>query len=642
VEFYIDGEIQAGDTGEPYLWKWGGTYFGTHTIKAIAYDYADNYAECYEDVIIINWNGATTEIPRPIINKPVDGQTVGEILEIDVIDSNDVTDISYCKFSYFDETEWYGVDLDDGYIVDLDPSPPRNEWSGVWNTESLVPKYYLLRVEMENSEGYIGYDEITVYVTNPPTVVVDVLEFDLETGGRVFDASESYDPDGSISEIIWTFWTYPDITTMEGEIVEYEYLGDFVFTIEIIDDLGTSSRETYWVINDTAETKFAIEAKEIDNLTANLTRILTRLRGILNGMNVGDPGYFEVTQAIQRIEYAVDRLSQAKWWLEEARWWQSHGNEENERLCIQRAKERIDWVIDWLSGELGAITILKEAMNEIVDEAIKRQIEEIIEDLALLYMKSYCIEFKIWLLDQIGPTTHGAGINIPGVARSSTWGGVTYGEGGGPGKNGPHYADHRADGVEYCRNEFIVIPDDYTYYPDVILHELDHHMMHKKNHVTLPGGAHSIHNRHNRGLAWSEGWASFSACAKQGDNMWTQPNTEWNMENGTVRYGGGAWINIPSNDDCEGAVAGILWDLFDGRDNTDGDQGDNVQIPFKCIWKAINNHSDPNSPQESPEDIRDFYLHLVNVLRTDPECIAYKNQIPDIIKVFSNHGVNVP
>ena len=44
VEFYIDGELKANDTTEPYSWTWGTIEFFQHQIKVIAYDNADNNA----------------------------------------------------------------------------------------------------------------------------------------------------------------------------------------------------------------------------------------------------------------------------------------------------------------------------------------------------------------------------------------------------------------------------------------------------------------------------------------------------------------------------------------------------------------------------------------------------------------------
>jgi len=54
VEFYIDDELKATLTEEPYLWLWDETALLTHTIKVIAYDNAGNTATDEQTVWIFN------------------------------------------------------------------------------------------------------------------------------------------------------------------------------------------------------------------------------------------------------------------------------------------------------------------------------------------------------------------------------------------------------------------------------------------------------------------------------------------------------------------------------------------------------------------------------------------------------------
>ena len=228
VEFYIDGQLQAGDATEPYRWKWGGTYLGLHTIRVVAYDNAGNYGIHEEKVIIMNLRGEATRIPQPVITSPVEKGAIGGMCRINVTEANNATDISYCRFNYFDGEEWVEIDTDYGYVVDA--AIYRGEWFAWWDTSDLATGYYKLRVEMENTDGYIGYDEIEVYVEKPPVIVVDIIDYDPETGRTVFDASKSYDPDGEITNVYWTFWTYPNVTNMSGFRVEYVYHGNYTFS----------------------------------------------------------------------------------------------------------------------------------------------------------------------------------------------------------------------------------------------------------------------------------------------------------------------------------------------------------------------------------------------------------------------------
>ena len=54
VEFYIDNNFQTADFDEPYEWTWDYLSFGTHQIKAVAYDNAGNYGSNEITVWIIN------------------------------------------------------------------------------------------------------------------------------------------------------------------------------------------------------------------------------------------------------------------------------------------------------------------------------------------------------------------------------------------------------------------------------------------------------------------------------------------------------------------------------------------------------------------------------------------------------------
>jgi len=57
VEFYIDNLLKETIDEEPYEWLWDERTFGTHEIKAVAYDNADNMAIDEEKVMIFNMGG---------------------------------------------------------------------------------------------------------------------------------------------------------------------------------------------------------------------------------------------------------------------------------------------------------------------------------------------------------------------------------------------------------------------------------------------------------------------------------------------------------------------------------------------------------------------------------------------------------
>ena len=54
VEIYVDDELKETLTEKPYKWLWSEGIFGKHTIKAIAYDFADNIAVDSREIWIFN------------------------------------------------------------------------------------------------------------------------------------------------------------------------------------------------------------------------------------------------------------------------------------------------------------------------------------------------------------------------------------------------------------------------------------------------------------------------------------------------------------------------------------------------------------------------------------------------------------
>ena len=235
-----------------------------------------------------------------------------------------------------------------------------------------------------------------------------------------------------------------------------------------------------------------------------------------------------------------------------------------------------------------------------------------------------CLSAKIWLVEEIGATTHGAEIPLPKIEKGNT----SYDS----------------------STQTVYIQDSDTYDIDVILHELDHHFMHKKDGWNLPGGRHAPSDHlTNKQLAWSEGWATFSACAKQKKSTYkdvepgNNDDIDWNLENDSIRYGERSpWRKIPGGADVEGAVAGILWDLFDGAATGTADKDrDGVSIPFKCIWKAINKDSDPAAVKNPARTIEEFYKHLENILKNDKDCKNLGVNLNKVKKIFQDHGVSV-
>jgi len=578
--------------------------------------------------------------PIPIIN-PL-GSEIGGFVRLSAIEENNATDISYCTFSYYDGDNWIDIGTDFGTVVDSDIE--LGEWSAILNTSDVSPGDCRIRAYMEDDSGLYGIDEILVTVGLTPIPIVDILEYDPDLDLTVFSAGESFDPDGTITDYRWTFWTYPEIQTFTGDTINFYHPFDYknvTFTITLVDNMNISTSITGWAAEGQIEVKYALEVQEIDHKKYMLDSVITEKQDMLSDMPVQNPGYSHLQNAIYWVDSAKEWLVLARGRLVSARNWQQL-DQILEMEHLYNSRLLVDEAIDNLRND--AIPGMRRVKDITTEATLQAELEANIEELELTMIQLHGLSGKLWLLHQIGPLTHGFDISIPSVLRLATY---PVSGGGTRNNSGTHYANSRAIGINYCSESIVIQPSD-TDDPDVFLHELGHHFMHKKDGWSLPGGRHAYDFASNNNLAWSEGWATFYAAAKQNKSSYHDgepgPNDDIdkNLENNTYRPGeNNEWKSIPQAANVEGAISGLLWDLFDGIDTT-APENDNLNIPFKLIWMAINKSSDPTPPTTFARDIHEFYEHLMNLINNDPQFTQYKAQIPSINQVFTNHNVPKP
>ena len=113
-----------------------------------------------------------------------------------------------------------------------------------------------------------------------------------------------------------------------------------------------------------------------------------------------------------------------------------------------------------------------------------------------------------------------------------------------------------------------------TWDRDIILHEYGHRVADFHDFFFSDTGVHAWDDTLTLNLASTEGWAHFFAAWVTGDPLLENNNAgftdvyTWNCENGEWAYGGivrGSANNYGKY--TEGAVAGILWDIFDYNDD---------------------------------------------------------------------------
>jgi hypothetical protein len=129
-------------------------------------------------------------------------------------------------------------------------------------------------------------------------------------------------------------------------------------------------------------------------------------------------------------------------------------------------------------------------------------------------------------------------------------------------------------------------PLDSDEYDDVILgHEYGHFVLQKYSVDDSPGGAHSSNSRSAPALAWSEGWATFFACASQKRTSYADTDAAgmgvfYSIETLPAAKPLGNKDNKLEGDLSEATVAAVLMDLFDSSNETN----DTLSGKSTAIW----------------------------------------------------------
>ena len=127
---------------------------------------------------------------------------------------------------------------------------------------------------------------------------------------------------------------------------------------------------------------------------------------------------------------------------------------------------------------------------------------------------------------------------------------------------------------------YIGIESGYEWDTDVILHEYGHWVMaqlYQGLPITsildygFPDFTHTWNSQEIPKVAWVEGWANFYSVAIRNDRYFWFYDLE------------SQW---PTGDNVEGAIAGILWDIYDSPPNDD----DGLSMGLAPIWDVLKNY----------------------------------------------------
>ena len=137
---------------------------------------------------------------------------------------------------------------------------------------------------------------------------------------------------------------------------------------------------------------------------------------------------------------------------------------------------------------------------------------------------------------------------------------------------------YREDNAVYLLGEAGRDTDEYD--PHVIIHEWGHYFEHNLSRMDSMGGLHSLSDKLDPRLAFSEGWGNALAAIVTGDPNYKdssgssqETGFQIDFENMTRRTG---WFS-------EGSVAAIIYDVFD--DNNEG--SDTINAGFAPIYQAV-------------------------------------------------------
>jgi len=240
VEFFVDGSPYHTDTTSPYAAP-GYTFTagdtGSVQFRATAYDTSGNYASDTNTVIV----GELVDIVDPTVSvtSPANGA------EFDVGDSTSVAATASDNLAV-DRVEF----LIDGNWYYTDDSPPYSTPSYTFTADDAGSVQF--EAVAYDTSGNDASDTNTVTVIgNQPPVARIVADDPIGTGPYLvnFDASSSYDPDGTIDKYEWDYngevggWNWAD-TGSYPSFQKFYSPGTYEPTVRVTDNDGATDTDT--------------------------------------------------------------------------------------------------------------------------------------------------------------------------------------------------------------------------------------------------------------------------------------------------------------------------------------------------------------------------------------------------------------
>ncbi len=178
-----------------------------------------------------------TVIPDVSIVSPVNGaQVTGEVLLVAA--ANDNTGV-------IESVSFY---VDNNLIHTITSSPYQTTWNSAYSTNG-PHQLKALAIDGAGNSNWSSVITITTSNTNlPPIIQLQADTYGMVSNYFVFNASSSFDPNGSIVSYNWSF-TGAEHATRSGAVVSNRYFahGTFQVTLTITDNNGATSTTNFTV-----------------------------------------------------------------------------------------------------------------------------------------------------------------------------------------------------------------------------------------------------------------------------------------------------------------------------------------------------------------------------------------------------------
>jgi PKD repeat protein len=192
--------------------------------------------------------GAVDTPPTVSIVSPAQGATVsGSVaIEIDATDVEDAAGTLTVEWNV-DGGAWQGTTYSGGLYV------------ATWDSTGVGDGARTINARATDSASNVGTDSVGVTVDNVNDPPVATFTFDCTQLTCDFDASGSYDPDGSI--VSWD-WDFGDTNTGSGETTSHTYAaaGDYTVVLTVTDNESATDTDTQIVsVSDAVPTLYVFD-----------------------------------------------------------------------------------------------------------------------------------------------------------------------------------------------------------------------------------------------------------------------------------------------------------------------------------------------------------------------------------------------